>query len=110
MVGRLNQVCVGAMALVFLCSLAAGYRATTVLALTGESRLANYVLQSPGDTILLSDDFKQNAIDPGKWTANNLFSGFSDAAVAVTAGGQELNICPLKQGEGGAHHKERRVG
>ena len=108
MVNRLIQVCVAAVALVYLCQLAGGYRSTTLSGVGRESRRANYALQTPGETILLSDDFNQNAIDPGKWMANNLFSGFTDASVTVAAAAQQLSIGPLKQGTGGSHYNGLR--
>jgi hypothetical protein len=58
----------------------------------------------PGaETVLLEDDFNDGAIDTGKWIANNLFSGFTDATVSL----QEttvFSIGPLKQNEGGSHY------
>jgi len=56
-----------------------------------------------GETVLLADDFNDGVIDTSKWTANNLFSGFSDATVGL----QEtttFNIGPLKQNIDGSHY------
>ena len=56
-----------------------------------------------GETVLLADDFNNASLDTSKWTANNLFSGFTDATVAV----QEttaLNIGPLQPNVGGSHY------
>ncbi len=56
-----------------------------------------------GETVLLADDFNNAALDGSKWVANNLFSGFTDATVAV----QEttmLQIGPLKQNTDGSHY------
>jgi hypothetical protein len=56
-----------------------------------------------GETVLLADDFNNASLDTSKWTANNLFSGFTDATVGV----QEttaLNVGPLKQNVDGSHY------
>lgn len=62
-----------------------------------------YTSAPPGETVLLEDNFNNGALDGSKWVANNLFSGFTDATVAV----QEttlLQIGPLKQNTDGSHY------
>jgi len=63
-----------------------------------------YTYSAPGgETVLLADDFNNASIDGTKWIANNLFSGFTDATVAV----QEtttFNVGPLKQNVDGSHY------
>ena len=58
----------------------------------------------PGtETVLLADDFNNASLDTTKWSANNLWSGFTDNTVAV----QEttaLQIGPLKQNVDGSHY------
>ena len=56
-----------------------------------------------GETVLLADDFNNASLDTTKWTANNLWSGFTDSTVAV----QEttaLQIGPMKQNIDGSHY------
>ena len=56
-----------------------------------------------GETVLLADDFNDASINGSKWLVNNLFSGFTDATVAM----QEttaLSIGPLKQNIDGSHY------
>jgi hypothetical protein len=56
-----------------------------------------------GETVLLADDFNNASLDTTKWSANNLWSGFTDTTVAV----QEttaLQIGPLKQNIDGSHY------
>src|ERR1051326_7306078 len=56
-----------------------------------------------GETVLLADDFNNASLDTTKWSANNLWSGFTDSTVAV----QEttaLQIGPLKQNIDGSHY------
>jgi len=62
-----------------------------------------YTYVSGGETVLLADDFNDGVIDTSKWSANNLFSGFTDATVAL----QEttaFRIGPLKQNTDGSHY------
>ena len=58
---------------------------------------------SGGETVLLADDFNDASLDTSKWTANNLWSGFTDNSVAVqeTTG---LQVGPLKQNVDGSHY------
>ena len=62
-----------------------------------------YATPPGGETVLLADDFNNASLDTTKWTANNLWSGFTDASVAV----QEttaLQVGPLKQNVDGSHY------
>ena len=56
-----------------------------------------------GETLLLADDFDNGTIDASNWIANNLFSGFTDATVALQET-TEFRIGPLKQGVDGSHY------
>jgi hypothetical protein len=56
-----------------------------------------------GETVLLADDFNNASLDTSKWSANNLFSGFTDSTVAVSET-TTLNVGPLKQNTGGSHY------
>jgi hypothetical protein len=72
----------------------------------GQSGTLNngYTYTAPGgETLLLTDDFNDSAIDGSKWIANSLFSGFTDATVALLETTQ-FDIGPLKQGVGGSHY------
>ena len=39
----------------------------------------SYALPIVTETVLLADDFNDNTLNTTKWTASNLFSGFTDA-------------------------------
>jgi hypothetical protein len=62
----------------------------------------------PPETVLLADDFNDNALDTTKWVVNNVFSGFTDAAVTVSEKNQRLEIGPLKQNLSGSHYNGLR--
>jgi len=62
-----------------------------------------FTFTAPGETVLLADDFNNGAIDGSKWIANNLYSGFTDATVALQET-TSLNIGPLKQNVDGSHY------
>ena len=66
------------------------------------------IYQTASETVLLADDFNQNAIDTTKWSTNNLFSGFTDPSVAVSDMNQQLQIGPLKQNATGSHYNGLR--
>jgi len=51
-----------------------------------------------GETVLLDDDFEAG-IDPAKWQLN-VFSGYQDMRVAVTAAAGAVRIVPLTRSEG----------
>ncbi|MFL6214057.1 MAG: IPT/TIG domain-containing protein [Blastocatellia bacterium] len=57
-----------------------------------------------GETVLLADDFNDNAIDTMKWQLNNLFSGFTDASLPVIETNQHLEIGALLQQTSGSHY------
>src|SRR5262249_8258821 len=56
------------------------------------------------ETALLADNFNNNSLDTTKWQTGSLFSGFTDATVAVTDMNQRLEIGPLQQGASGSHY------
>jgi phosphatidylinositol-3-phosphatase len=56
------------------------------------------------ETILLVDDFNDNSLDATKWTANDLFSGYTDTSVLVTESNQLFQIGPLKQNATDSHY------
>src|SRR6185369_11501260 len=56
-----------------------------------------------GETVLVADDFNDSAIDGSKWVGNNLFSGFSDATVALHET-TTFQVGPLKQNVDGSHY------
>lgn len=60
-----------------------------------------------GETLLLEDDFNDASINTSKWLANNLFSGFTDATVAMHET-TSLSIGPLKQNTDGSHYNGLR--
>jgi PKD repeat protein len=59
-------------------------------------------------TTILVDDFNDNSIDTAKWTANELFSGFTDTSLPVTETAQRFEIGPLLQNTGGSHYRGLR--
>jgi hypothetical protein len=63
-----------------------------------------YALASIVETVLLADDFNDNALDASKWNATNLFSGFTDAALPVNEINQRIEIGPLPQNASGSHY------
>ena len=56
------------------------------------------------ESVLLQDDFNDNALDLSKWSQNDLFSGFTDASVQTREVTQRLQIGPLFQGQSGSHY------
>jgi len=56
-----------------------------------------------GETVLLADDFNDASLNTTKWLANNLFSGFTDATVAIKET-TSLAIGPMKQNTDGSHY------
>ncbi|HEX3185874.1 MAG TPA: IPT/TIG domain-containing protein, partial [Pyrinomonadaceae bacterium] len=65
--------------------------------------VSGYTYTTPGETVLLVDDFNDSAIDGSKWISNNLFSGFTDPSVALQETTQ-FRIGPLKQNVDGSHY------
>jgi hypothetical protein len=58
----------------------------------------------PPETVLLADDFNDNSLNAAIWSANNLFSGFTDPAVLFNETNQRFEIGTLKQNTGGSHY------
>jgi hypothetical protein len=56
------------------------------------------------ETVLLADDFNDGVLDTAKWTANNLFSGFTDSSVQTRETLQRLQIGALLAGQSGSHY------
>lgn len=63
-----------------------------------------YTVQGTGETVLLADDFNDNALDASKWNAGSLFSGFTDTSLAVVEINQRLEVGPLPQNAAGSHY------
>jgi len=86
---------------------AAGIVDVVVTNSNGQSggKLSAYTYTAPagGETVLLSDDFNDSALNASKWQANNLFSGFTDSTVAVKET-TTLAIGPLKQNVDASHY------
>ena len=86
---------------------AAGAVDVVVTNSTGQSgsKLSAFTYTAPagGETVLLADDFNDGSLNTSKWLANNLFSGFTDASVAISET-QSLAIGPLKQNTDGSHY------
>ena len=57
-----------------------------------------------GETVLLEDDFNDNALSSAKWRLNDLFSGFTDASVLTRETNQQLQIGSLFAGQSGSHY------
>lgn len=73
---------------------------------TGQSgtKTNAFTYTSPGgETVLLADDFNDGSLNTSKWVPNNVFSGFTDATVAITET-QTLAIGPMKQNTDGSHY------
>jgi hypothetical protein len=63
-----------------------------------------FLYEAAPETVLLEDDFNDNSLNLSKWTANNLFSGFTDASVLAREINQRFEIGPLFQGQSGSHY------
>jgi len=63
-----------------------------------------YTSAPPTETVLLADDFNDNSLNTTKWTASNLFSGFTDASLPTLETNQRLEIGPMLQQTGGSHY------
>ena len=63
-----------------------------------------FVYEAVSETVLLEDDFNDNSLEPAKWVPNNLFSGFTDAAVPAREIAQQLQMGALVQGQTGSHY------
>ncbi|MGA9771367.1 MAG: IPT/TIG domain-containing protein, partial [Blastocatellia bacterium] len=64
----------------------------------------SYALPIMTETILLADDFNDNALNSTKWAISNLFSGFTDAGLPTLETNQRLEIGPMLQQAGGSHY------
>jgi len=53
--------------------------------------------------VLLADDFNDASLNTSKWSANNLFSGFTDATVTISET-TTFAVGPLKQNTDGSHY------
>jgi IPT/TIG domain len=86
---------------------AAGLVDVVVTNTTGQSgtktNAFTYTAPPGGETVLLADDFNDASLNTSKWQVNNLFSGFTDATVAVSET-TTLGIGPLKQNTDGSHY------
>jgi subtilisin-like proprotein convertase family protein len=60
-------------------------------------------------TALLTDNFNDNSIDTAKWTAGNLFSGFTDTLLALAETSQRLEVGPLLTNTSGSHYNGLRT-
>jgi hypothetical protein len=63
-----------------------------------------YTFSQPLETVLLEDNFGDNAIDGSKWNSANLFSGFTDPNLPVVETNQRLEIGPMLQNASGSHY------
>lgn len=70
------------------------------------STLTNgYQYASLPANVIIEDDFNDSCLDTLKWTANDLFSGFTDPSVPISETAQRLEIGPLLQNAGGSHYR-----
>ncbi|HJT66463.1 MAG TPA: proprotein convertase P-domain-containing protein [Pyrinomonadaceae bacterium] len=60
-------------------------------------------------TALLTDDFNDNSVDTAKWTAGNLFSGFTDTSLPLAETNQKLEVGPLLLNTGSSHYNGLRT-
>jgi hypothetical protein len=58
----------------------------------------------PPETVLLADDFNDNSLNSSKWSANHLFSGYTNSSVLLNERNQRFEIGALKQNTGGSHY------
>ncbi|HKP11437.1 MAG TPA: IPT/TIG domain-containing protein, partial [Blastocatellia bacterium] len=56
-----------------------------------------------GETVLLADNFNDNALDQTKW-GTNLFSGFTDSTLPMAEVSQRLEVGPLLRQTGSSHY------
>lgn len=61
--------------------------------------------------VVLQENFTSGCIDTSKWTAQDLYSGFTDLSVPISQTGQRLEIGPLLQGAAasGSHYRGIRT-
>jgi acid phosphatase len=70
----------------------------------GGTLSGGYTYTITTEAILLADDFNDNSLDPSKWIAGNVFSGFTDASLPVRELNQRLEIGPLLRNRGDSHY------
>lgn len=63
---------------------------------------------APAEVTLLEDDFNDNSVNLAKWSANNLFSGFTDSTVQTLETTQRLQVGSLFSGQSGSHYNGLR--
>jgi hypothetical protein len=63
-----------------------------------------YAQAQTTETVLLEDNFNDNTLNTTKWTANNLYSGFTDSSVPVAETQQQIQFGPLLRNVGGSHY------
>jgi hypothetical protein len=63
---------------------------------------------APAEVTLLEDDFNDNSLNLAKWSANNLFSGFTDSTVQSLETTQRLQIGALFTAQSGSHYNGLR--
>jgi hypothetical protein len=68
-----------------------------------------FTYTAPPPDVILEENFNSNCIDTSKWTANDLFSGFTDLSVPINQTAQGLDIGPLLQGASGSHYRGIRT-
>ena len=68
-----------------------------------------YISAPPTETVLLADDFNDNSLNTTKWTAANLFSGFTDASLPTLETNQRLEIGPMFLQTAGSHYNGLRA-
>ena len=68
-----------------------------------------FTYTSPAPNVVLEENFNSNCIDTSKWTANDVFSGFTDISVPINQTAQRLEIGPLLQGASGSHYRGIRT-
>ena len=68
-----------------------------------------YTSTPPTETVLLADDFNDNSLNTTKWTASNLFSGFTDPGLPTLETNQRLEIGPMLVQTSGSHYNGLRA-
>jgi hypothetical protein len=76
---------------------------------TQSGTLSNGFTYSLPETVVLSDDFNDNSLDPVKWDSTNLFSGFTNLNVPIAETSQRLEIGPLLQNVAGSSYRGVRT-
>ncbi len=70
---------------------------------------SGYTYVSLPPNVVIQDDFNDNCIDSGKWTPNDLFSGFVDLSLPISEVSQRLEIGALLQNTDGSHYRGIRT-